>query len=230
LTTKTYYAFFVTVLASLSSMGLGRATRLQSSHGRENKVDKDNGKDLDTLVTIAEEFMMMRYHNEPSDYEAMPMIFATAEEGLYVMPAPWANDDQKRNMLKNARRVFAASDVSAYAILCEGWLASVDMTKNPELAKVMPRDRMDRLEVASIYAADKDGRIVVKQFIINRDGDRIALTPHDLGQNEPGAKLAGTLVTLLEDLPTLSELERQSIREVVSRSVVSRAGGHKYNN
>jgi hypothetical protein len=105
-------------------------------------------------------------------------------------------------------------------------MATVDMKLNPELAKVMPMDRSDRVEVASVYAADLDGNVTVKQYLINRDGDSPTITPHDVMGDANAENIGGLFINLLQELPPMPEDVRQHIVETVGRHEIHRPVKH----
>lgn len=79
-----------------------------------------------------------------------------SEVPFAVVPTPWADDEQKRMMVRLLGSLMAAHGSTFFAMASEVW--NVRASEDPEIAKLAPSERSDRIEQLMIQGGTADGR------------------------------------------------------------------------
>jgi hypothetical protein len=130
---------------------------------------------------------------QAADDVMTPLLFGFAADKQFLLPMPWRDDGEKARYLDFARFALKQHDALGYVIVSEGWAAGypANIGFNPD---VLPRNRLDRVEVLAVYA-ELGGATTARYWRIVRGEDGTVADITDLGdiQNAQAPGFAGLL-------------------------------------
>jgi hypothetical protein len=110
--------------------------------------------------------------NESDDHEVLPMWHAVFGNGEHALIAtPWENEKEKRIVVSQLRKMFAAKQVKRFAFIVEAWTVTMQTEEDVNGVKdgsLRPSEHPDRREVLIIHAEDRDGESIIGQYYILR--------------------------------------------------------------
>ncbi|RYD68574.1 MAG: hypothetical protein EOP83_00575 [Verrucomicrobiaceae bacterium] len=142
-----------------------------------------------------------------------PMILAICQNGdvVPVVVGGGFDDEEKDAFVSAMREQFQKWGVVRYGFMSEAWVATYDKGED---ASLRPAERMNRVEVMTICAADKDGNTSFTALEMVRDATaRVVDLPVYqplAGNKSAGSQFGGRFTTLLQEVPDEDDNEQNN--------------------